>query len=246
MKRWPEALEHFQILYEAAVEFEETTKDVPVMPGIRVLDKQTLARWIEKVRPHVPGAVSPKVDKANESIPPIDTSSPSAVSLEDLYDKISGKKLKPEDPIFRRASLMGRDADFSTFRFVIPSSQVIRDDLPGGAHEFIPINPGDTFPPTQDEIYLVFGLVTASFTDVPFSAECFLETAKITREQVAVAEDQVVMSMNERSGYFVLTKPEMDWAPGLYRCGLFVGEEISAYTHTDEVRFRIVETSQSS
>ena len=41
---------------------------------------------------------------------------------------------------------MGRDADFSWFRFVIPAGKVVRDDFPTGAHEFIPLNPGDSFP----------------------------------------------------------------------------------------------------
>ncbi len=247
LERWSEALDHFEILYEAAVEYEETSKDVPVTPGIRILDKETIARWIEKVRPHVPGARRPKVkvDEANANIPPIDASSPDAVSLEDLYEKTLGKELKPEDPLYRRASLMGRDADFSTFRHVIPAGRVMRDDLPGGAHEFIPIDPHDTFSTTHEEIFLVFALVTASFDEVPLTAECFIETPKIMKGQSAASQDQVVMTMNEQSGYFVLSKPKADWKPGLYRCGLFIGEEVSAYTHADEVRFRIAEPAHS-
>lgn len=246
LERWSEALEHFEILYDAAVEFEESTKDVPVRPEIRVLDKRKLAQWIEKVQPHVPGAASPKVDEAGDRIPPIDPSSPAALTEEELYRKIAAEKMKPADPLYTRASLMGRDADYSWFRFLIPSHRVMRDDQPGGAHEYIPIDPNDTFPATQQEIYLVFTLVTASYDQVPLSAECFLETSKITGDQPALAQDQVVMSMNEQSGYFILTAPEAGWTPGLYRCGLFVGHEVSAYTHADEVRFRIIEPIRSS
>jgi hypothetical protein len=32
--------------------------------------------------------------------------------------------------------------------------------------------------------------------------------------------------------------------PGLYRCGLFAGERTSAYTHADEVRFRIIQQNR--
>ena len=39
-------------------------------------------------------------------------------------------------------------------------------DFPTGAHEFIPLNPSDTFPSTQSEIYLVFKLVSDSFEAV--------------------------------------------------------------------------------
>ncbi len=49
------------------------------------------------------------------------------------------------------------------------------------------------------------------------------------------------MAMNEQSGYFIVSPPETGWTPGLYRCGLFVGDEMTAYTHSDEVRFRILD-----
>ena len=246
LERWSEALDHFEILYEAAIEFEQSTKDVPVMPGIRILSKEKLAEWLEKVRLHVPGAVRSTVDEANENIPPIDPSSSAALDIEERYEQAAAKKLTPEDPMNRRVSLMGRDADFSLFRFLISANRVMRDNSPSGAHDYIPIDPGDTFPITQEEVYIVFGLVTASFNDIPLTAECFLETSKITREQTPLVEDQVIMAMNEQSGYFVLSQPKEGWTPGLYRCGLFVGEEVSAYTHADEVRFRIIEPTVPS
>ena len=141
---------------------------------------------------------------------------------------------------------MGRDADFSWFRFVIPASKVVRDDFPTGAHEFIPLNPGDSFPTTQTEIYLVFGLVSASFDAVPLTAHCFLETSEVTEEQRVVAQDHVLTTMNDQSGYFMLTPPKTGWTEGLYNCGLFAGERTSADTLVDEVRFRIIAPTQSS
>jgi len=141
---------------------------------------------------------------------------------------------------------MGRDADFSWFRFVIPARKVVRDDFPTGAHEFIPLNPGDTFPTTQPEIYLVFGLVSDSFDAVPLTAQCVLETSDMKEEPHAAAQDHVLTSMNDRSGYFLLTPPKTGWTAGLYRCGLFAGELTSAYTYVDEVRFRIIEPRPSS
>jgi hypothetical protein len=139
------------------------------------------------------------------------------------------------------ATLVGRDADFSWFRFVIPAGTVMRDDFPTGAHEYIPLNSSDTFPTTQREIYLVFGLVSDSFDAVPLTARCAVESSDMAEEPRVVAEDRVLTSMSDRSGYFMLTQPKTGWAPGLYRCGLFAGERTSAYTHVDEVRFRIVE-----
>jgi hypothetical protein len=48
------------------------------------------------------------------------------------------------------------------------------------------------------------------------------------------------MTTNEQSGYFRFQILPEGWKPGLYRCGLFVGDEVSAYNQVDEVRFRIV------
>jgi hypothetical protein len=115
----------------------------------------------------------------------------------------------------------------------------MRDNLLMGAHEFIPIDPGDTFSTTQKEIYLVFALVTASYDEIPLTAECFLETSKFSSGQRALVQDRVIMTMNEQSGYFRLEGSPEGWKSGLYRCGLFVGDEISAYNQVDEVRFLI-------
>lgn len=237
LKRWSDALVHFQILYDAAVEFEESNKGLELPPGIRVLDKEKLARWIEKIRPHVP-------KDAGDSMPSEVPSSSTVMSEEELLAK-AAERLKPQKPLDARASLMGRDADFSWFRFVIPASQVMRDDFPTGEHDFNPVNPGDSFPTTQKEIYLVFGLVSASYDAVPLTAQCFLEASEVTGEQRALAQDRVIMSMSDQSGYFKLSPPKTGWTPGLYRCGLFAGERTSADTQVDEVRFRIMNPHNS-
>ena len=171
---------------------------------------------------------------------------PSAAPAEDALFETSLTRLAPQKPLDPQASLMGRDSDFSWFRFVIPAGKVIRDDFPTGAHEFIPLNPNDTFPSTQPEIYLVFGLVSASYDAVPLTAQCFLEVAEVRGEGQPVTQDQVMLAMNDQSGYFRLPAPGTGWSPGLYRCGLFAGERTSAYTQADEVRFRITTSSPSS
>ena len=245
LEQWEDAFVHFQTLYDAAVEFEKNNKDVQLPPGTRVLDKNKIVRWLEKVRPHVPELAKLKDDEATDRVSSGASSPVAALPDEDLYAK-AFERFKPQQPLDQRASLMGRDADFSWFRFVIPASKVVRDDFPTGAHEFIPLNPGDSFPTTQPEIYLVFGLVSASFDAVPLTARCFLETSEMTGEQRAIAQDHVLTSMNDQSGYFMLTPPKTGWTTGLYNCGLFAGERTSADTLVDEVRFRIIAPPQSS
>ncbi|MYC26870.1 MAG: tetratricopeptide repeat protein [Nitrospira sp. SB0662_bin_26] len=241
MEKWTEALAYFEILYDAALEFDEKTKEVPPKADLRVLNTKTIAMWLKRVKKHIPADAMPK---QNPLLPVVDPDAPVPMTEEELYHKIATERLNPAQQIYTRASLMGRDADFSMFRYVIPANRVMRDDRPTGTHEFIPIEPHDTFPNTQEEIYLMFGLVTASYDEMPLSVECFLETPRSNANQIPLARDQVIMNMGDQTGYFIITRPESGWTPGLHRCGLYVGSELSAYTHSDEIRFRIIpETS---
>jgi len=247
LERWSEALLYFELLQELASgqegsppeagseETQESTEELSVIPGAKVLDKQKVGHWLEKVRRHLPDTEKSIVDLSPGISDPMTSSAPLLKT-----EEISARNLEGFEPVHSRTSLMGRDADFSWFRFVIPARMVMRDDLLMGFHEFIPIDPGDTFSTTQKEIYLVFALATASYDEIPLTAECFLETSKISLDQVAFAQDRVVMTTNEQSGYFRFQISPEGWKPGLYRCGLFVGDEASAYNLADDVRFRIV------
>ncbi|MCS6896417.1 MAG: tetratricopeptide repeat protein [Nitrospira sp.] len=243
LQRWEEAFVHFQMLYDAAVEFEEANKDVALPGGMRVLSKEKLAKWLDKVRPHLPDAVKKEIEslKAGE---PSGNSPDSELTEEEMYAK-AAERLEPENVMDMDVSLMGRDADFSWFRFVIPAGKVVRDDFPTGAHDFIPLNPSDTFPPTQPEIYLVFGLVSASYDAVSLAAQCAIEWGDGRQDRRVVVQDRVMTATNDQSGYFMLTRPATGWPPGLYRCSLFAGERATAYTLVDEVRFRVVDQSPS-
>lgn len=241
LQRWDDAFIHFQLLYDAAVEFEQVNKDVPFPAGTRVLAKDKIARWLDKVKPHVPELVKLKEEEDKREK---DSGTQAAVlSEEALYAKAI-EKIKVQKTLETGVAIAGRDADFSWFRYVIPATKVMRDDFPTGAHEFIPLNPGDTFSTTQPELYLVFRLLSDSFDTVPLTARCSVETPDMTDESQVVIQDRVMTTTNDRSGYFLLTPPKTGWSPGLYRCGLFSGEQPSAYSYVDEVRFRIVQDLQ--
>ena len=239
LEQWEDAFVHFKTLYDAAVEFERNNKNVQFPPDTRLLDKKKIARWLEKVRPHVPELAKLADHEAADRTATVEPA-PSTVSPEEEIYERAASRFQPQQPLDTGASLMGRDADFSWFRFVIPASKIVRDDFPTGAHEFIPLSPGDSFPTTQQDIYLVFGLVSASFDAVPLTARCVAETSEMTEAQQAIAQDRVMTTMNDQSGYFMLPPPKKGWTAGLYYCGLFTGERTTADTLVDEVRFRIV------
>ena len=64
----------------------------------------------------------------------------------------------------------------------------------------------------------------------------------MTEDAQATVQDRVMTTINDRSGYFLLTPPKSRWTLGYYRCGLFAGEQTSAYSYVDEVRFRIIDS----
>jgi tetratricopeptide (TPR) repeat protein len=240
LERWEEAFIHFQMLHDTAVEFEQANQDVPLPSGIRVLAKDKIARWLEKVKPHVPELVKLKGEEAMREK---GLAEAPALMEETRYAKAI-ERIKAQKTLETGVAIAGRDADFSWFRYVIPATKVVRDDFPTGAHEFIPLNPGDTFPATQSEIYLVFRLVSDSFDPVSLVARCAPETSDMTEDLPSTVQDRVLTTMNDRSGYFLLTHPKSGWSPGFYRCSLFAGEQTSAYSYVDEVRFRITEPAQ--
>jgi tetratricopeptide (TPR) repeat protein len=245
MERWEDAFFTFQTLYDTAVEFEEKNKHIILPSGTRVLDKQKLARWLEKVRPHVPELAEHMKEATAAANNPAGIPKERVLSENELRARVL-ERAKPQNVLDAQAPLMGKDADFSWFQFIIPARKVMRDDFPTGSHEFIPINPNDSFPTSQQEIYLVFRLMSASYDSVPLTAQCFIETPEMTERSRPVAQDHVIASMSDESGYFTLIAPASGWTPGLYRCGLFAGERTSAYTHVDEIRFRILEPTRSS
>ena len=114
---------------------EKISMSPQLHPVARLSINEKLAFWLEKVWQHIPKQEKPAQD-ANETLPAAD---PTEVPP-DYYTNLAAKKFKPDELFHTRASLMGRDADFSWFRFVIPAGRIMRDDLQVGNHEFIPID----------------------------------------------------------------------------------------------------------
>jgi len=104
----------------------------------------------------------------------------------------------------------------------------------------MPLYPGDTFPPHQPEIYLIFGMTTPPTGDVKVTSHWIAEQVDQLPPNTVVGTDVVLMGLNEATGYFYLERPEGGWPVGTYRIDLFVGDEVSAYTYIADVRFRIV------
>lgn len=142
-----------------------------------------------------------------------------------------------------RDATIGRDSLRAWFSHIIPAEAVERDDLQTGTHEFLPLNPRDTFHPNDHEIVLVFGVLLPSYDAIQLTAEYVHESGTTGVSQSPLGQDAVELTNNEQSGYFILNAPEQGWPVGIYRVDLFMGNEVSSATHVDEVWFRIVEST---
>ena len=135
LERWEDAYMQFKTLYDATLEFEKSTKDLELPSGTRVLNKATLMQWLDKVRVHVPEFAQQVEEEAAANAAQAKAAAPTIPSEAELAAKAIDA-LKPQNTLDAAASLVGRDADFAWFRFVIPAKKVMRDDSPTGAHDF--------------------------------------------------------------------------------------------------------------
>jgi tetratricopeptide (TPR) repeat protein len=140
---------------------------------------------------------------------------------------------------------LGGDTSRGSFRQVIPARDVVQDDVQTGLHEFMPIDPTDTFRETDEIIYVVFTLTSTQEDEVRLTSQWVAERAAGLAANAVVGIDKVLLGLNERSGFFLLRRPETGWRIGTYRVDLYLGAQMSAYTQMADVRFRIVADSRA-
>ncbi len=126
------------------------------------------------------------------------------------------------------------------FRQMVPAHGVAQDDLPTGLQEFIPIGPTDTFAPDDPEIIIVFTLTSVPYDEITLTTRWLVERGGTVPPNTLIGTDRALLTLNDKSGYVRLKRPKDGWPIGLYRVDFYVGDQVSAYTHTAEARFRVI------
>ena len=143
-------------------------------------------------------------------------------------------------PLPSQVAVLGAGDGQGWFRQMVPARGVAQDDLPTGLQEFMPIEPIDTFVPDDPEIIIVFTLTSVPPDEITLTTRWLAERAGTVPPNTLIGTDRALLTLNDKSGYVRLKRPTNGWPIGLYRVDFYVGDQVSAYTHTAEARFRVV------
>ncbi|MGH7206765.1 MAG: tetratricopeptide repeat protein [Nitrospiraceae bacterium] len=228
--RWKEAVARFERVLEIR-DWQNEDFYALNFPNLAKVQKA-----LDEARQHLPKAEA----VANRERPPLRERygpEPYEYPIPPLQN---GHKLIDPIPAMPQFTPIGTETVQGPFRQLMTARDVIQDDLQTGLHEFMPLGPTDTFSQEDAEIFLVFTLTSTQEDELRLSSRLIAERSKEFPPNTLIGSDKVQLGLNERSGYFVLRRPEGGWKSGTYRVDLYLGDRVSAYTHMADVWFRIV------
>jgi hypothetical protein len=229
--RWEEARARF----ERVIEIQDWRNET--VYGMTFPDLRAVGASLEEARVHLSTSEPPPVgvpaDLAIELIRPRSETDPTPA-------------LGPSQPLPESISLpthvtvIGSGDAQGWFRQMVPARGVVQDDLPTGLQEFIPVGPTDTFAPDDPDIIIVFMLTSVPYDEITLTTRWANERAGTLPPNTLIGTDTALLTLNDKSGYTRLKRPKDGWPIGVYRVDFYVGDQVDAYTHTAEVRFRVV------
>jgi len=232
--RWNEAIGR----YERVLEIRDWRHED--FYALNFPDLAKVQEALDKARRHVPDDVSAR---HVATITPGERFGPEPYEYP-IPPLLHGYKLVDPLPSMAELALIGTDTVRGSFRQLITARDVIQDDVQTGLHEFVPVHPTDTFLQRDEDIYLVFTLTSTQEDEVKLASRWVAEHTTNLAPNTLIGTDSVLLGLSERSGYFRLRRPASGWQPGIYRIDLYLGAQVSAYTHMADLRFRIVADPQ--
>lgn len=229
--RWQEAA----VRFERILEIQDWRKELSY--GMTFPDVKAVEAALEDARrrsgPSTTAPVEPAVEAAIELVRPRSEAEPMIVT-------------GPSRPLPEAVPLPTQVAPIEVgyaqgwFRQMVPARGVTQDDLPTGLQEYLPIEPTDTFGPDYPEIIIVFTLTSVPYDEITLTTRWVTERAGTVPPNTLIGIDTALLTLNDKSGYTRLKRPKDGWPIGLYRVDFYVGDQVDAYTHTAEARFRVV------
>jgi tetratricopeptide (TPR) repeat protein len=230
--RWEEARARF----ERVIEIQDWRTDT--VYGMTFPDLRAVRASLEEARAHLstpePPPAGEATDLAVELVRPRSETNP--------MPALGPSRPLPESiPLPTHVAVIGMGDAQGWFRQMVPARGVVQDDLPTGLQEFIPIGPTDTFAPDDPEIIIVFTLTSVPYDEIALTTRWVTERAETVSANTLIGIDTALLTLNDKSGYTRLKRPKDGWPIGVYRVDFYLGDQVDAYTHTAEARFRVVE-----
>jgi tetratricopeptide (TPR) repeat protein len=234
--RWEEARARF----ERVIEIQDWRTDT--VYGMTFPDLRAVRASLEEARAHLstpePPPAGEATDLAVELVRPRSETNP--------MPALGPSRPLPESiPLPTHVAVIGMGDAQGWFRQMVPARGVVQDDLPTGLQEFIPIGPTDTFAPDDPEIIIVFTLTSVPYDEIALTTRWVTERAETVSANTLIGIDTALLTLNDKSGYTRLKRPKDGWPIGVYRVDFYLGDQVDAYTHTAEARFRVVAAGQT-
>ncbi len=234
--RWDEARARF----ERVIEIQDWQTDT--VYGMTFPDLRAVRASLEEARAYLnepePSTAGEPAGRAVELVKPRSETNP-------VPTLGPSQPLPQSIPLPTHVAVLGMGDAQGWFRQMVPARGVVQDDLPTGLQEFIPIGPTDTFSPDDPEIIIVFTLTSVPNDEITLTTRWVIERARTVPPNTLIGIDAALLTLNDKSGYTRLKRPKDSWPIGLYRVDFYVGDQVDAYTHTAEARFRVVAASQT-
>ncbi len=233
--QWGEAVARF----ERVIAIQEWRTDT--IYGMTFPDLRAVRASLEEARSHLitpeRTLVVPPTELAVELVRPRSETDPMPATG-------PSQPLPGAIPLPSQVAVLGAGDGQGWFRQMVPARGVVQDDLPTGLQEFIPIAPTDTFAPDDPEIIIVFTLTSVPPDEITLTTRWLAERAGTVPPNTLIGTDRALLTLNDKSGYVRLKRPQDGWLIGDYRVDFYLGDQVDAYTHTAEARFRVAADSR--
>lgn len=171
------------------------------------------------------------------------------ILLADLL--FAGTGIAEDLPIFRNVPIpefQNKTEDVKPYNFDAPPEGLFRTiKLAEGfeeelgfrrSHEIVPVSPTDIFRPDSPAVYVVFQ-IHQHYESFQVFGLCYPEQVAGLDPKTLVAQDAMLLALEDESGYVKLDAPPGGWKPGRYKVEIHVGWKVNEISLIGTMRFTV-------
>lgn len=162
-----------------------------------------------------------------------------------------GTGIAEDPPFFRNVPIpefQNRAEDVKPYNFDAPPEGMFRSiSFAEGfeeelgfrrAHEIVPVSPTEVFHPDSPAVYVVFQ-VHQHYESFQVMGLCYPEQVPGLDPKTLVAQDAMLLALEDESGYVKLDAPPGGWKPGRYKVEIHVGWQVNEISLMGTMRFTV-------